>query len=336
MKVLVTGGCGYIGSHTIVDLIEKGHEVICVDSNIRSNCAVHESIKSITGKDVPHYTVDLLDSASLEDVFKKNQTIDAIFHFAALKSVRESIEQPITYYRNNINGLLNLLKCVTNFGVPSFVFSSSCTVYGNPDKIPVTEETPFKQPTCPYGATKQMCEQILQDYIASSKGTRRACILRYFNPAGAHPSLLIGENPTFGIPSLTSAIVVAAKANKPISIFGCDYATKDRTCVRDFIHVCDIAKAHTLALEYIMKHPEKAVSVFNLGAGEPRSVYEAIQAFTHANSKSIDYQFMPRRNGDVEAIYANCEKAHKELGWKPTFTLEEILRTAYEYECIRN
>lgn len=331
MKVLVTGGCGYIGSHTIVDLINEGHKVICVDSNIRSHCSIHDDIEKITGVRVKHYTANLEDDSQLKSIFDEHSDIDAICHFAALKAVGESVNKPITYYRNNVIGLLNLLKYMTNYNIHSIVFSSSCTIYGQPDRIPVTEDTPSKPPTSPYGATKQMCEQILHDYIRSSKGTKQACILRYFNPAGAHPSLLMGENISMGIPSLTSALVSAAKEKTPIHIFGSDYPTKDGTCLRDFIHVCDISRAHALALSYLMKHPKISTAIFNLGAGAPRSVLEAVRTFEQVNHVKLDIQMKPRREGDAAAIYADCSRAENELGWKPIIPFEEIFKTAYQY-----
>lgn len=337
MKVLVTGGCGYIGSHTIVDLVQAGYEVICVDSNCRSSpyTEVHAKIKEITGKDVFHYSVDLRNRDELRQVFQENKGFQAVFHFAALKAVGESVENPVLYYQNNVGGLCNLLECIQEFHIPSLVFSSSCTVYGQPDTIPVTEETPIKAPKSPYGATKQMCEQILRDFVYASKGAHQASFLRYFNPAGAHPSLFLGENPTVGVPSLTSAIVKAVKDEKTISIFGFDYTTKDGTCLRDFIHVCDIARAHRLALEHLIQNPQVPVSVFNLGAGKPCSVLEAIRAFSMICSKNFEMEFCPRRPGDVEAIYADCSLAKKDLGWEPEFTLADIMRTAWEYETIQ-
>ena len=334
MKVLVTGGCGYIGSHTIVDLIQAGYEVICIDNNSRSNCNIHANIEVLTGNHVPHYTADLRELKSLETVFDENKNVGAILHFAAFKCVGESVENPLLYYENNVIGLLNLLKCVNKYNIPYFVFSSSCTVYGQPDKMPVTELTPMKPPTSPYGATKQMCEHILRDFFQrkSRPKNQKVCILRYFNPAGAHPSLLIGENPNVGVPSLTTAIVSAVKNQQSIHVFGSDYNTKDGTCVRDFIHVCDIAHAHTLAIHYLMNSKDKPVSTYNLGAGKPHTVLEAIGIFSKVNALPMPIQMKERRQGDAEAIYANCELAKKELGWVPVYTIEDIMKTAYLYD----
>ena len=332
MKVLVTGGCGYIGSHTIVDLVEAGYEVVCVDNNVRSDCSIHSKIYDITGVHVQHYITDVTNLDDLRQVFRENPDISAILHFAAHKSVGQSVLNPLAYYRNNILGVVNVLQCMTEFDVSYFVFSSSCTVYGNTTSIPVTEAHGMGIATSPYGASKQMCERIIQDYFRTHTAKRNACILRYFNPAGAHPSLLIGESARFGVPSLTTAIVLAAKERRPVKVFGSDYATRDGTCVRDFIHVCDVAAAHTKALNYLIQHHDVNVSIFNLAASKPRTVLETIRTFERVHSISLDIEFCARRPGDVEAICADCTFARKELDWEPKYGLEEIVKSAYEYE----
>lgn len=331
-KILVTGGCGYIGSHTIVDLIENGYEVISVDNNSRSNANVLKGIEQITGKKVKNYKVDLCNFDDTFAIFQENEDITGIIHFAAYKSVAESVEQPLLYFENNLTSLINLLKCVQEFKTPHFVFSSSCTIYGNPDKIPVTENTPQKSAESPYGSTKQMGEQIVNDF-AKSSGTQ-SILLRYFNPAGAHPSAAIGEMPVGKPQNLVPAITQTAIGRIPkMFVHGNDYPTRDGSCIRDYIHVCDIANAHTLSLKYLEQGKNTGLcEVFNLGTGNGVSVLEAIHAFEKVNGVKLNYEIGPHRPGDVVAVYANNDLAKNLLGWNPKFSLEEMMATAWNWE----
>jgi UDP-glucose 4-epimerase len=330
MKVLVTGGCGYIGSHTIVDLLQHGYDVISVDNYVRSDPDVLTHIETITGRLVPNYDIDLKDEDALRYVFEANRDIQAVIHFAAYKAVGESVAEPLLYYKNNLQSLMNVLTCVDVYKVPYVVFSSSCTVYGEPDVACVTETTPLNPAASPYGSTKQMGEIMLRDFAAASS-TTKVTMLRYFNPAGAHPSLRIGERGTHGIQSLTSAIVAAVRSKQPVRVFGGDYATADGSCMRDFVHVCDIAAAHTCALTYMINKQTVPSRVFNLGMGTPHTVLEAIRAFEAANSRTVDYVIVDRRPGDVEAIYSDIQRAKDELEWVPKYTLHDIMKTAWMY-----
>lgn len=331
-KVLVTGGCGYIGSHTIVDLIENGFEVISVDNNSRSNVDVLKGIEKITGRKVKNYKVDLCNFDDTFAIFQENEDIQGIIHFAAFKAVGESVEKPLMYFENNNNSLINILKCVQEFSIPHFVFSSSCTVYGNPDEIPVTEQTVPKPAESPYGYTKQMGEQIINEF-AKSAGTQ-CILLRYFNPVGAHPTIHIGEMPIGRPQNLVPAITQTAIGKLPrMTVFGNDYPTRDGSCIRDFIHVTDIAHAHTLALQYLQEQKNTALcEVFNLGTGNGVTVLEAIKSFEKVSGVSLNYEIGPRRPGDVVAIYANNDLARRKLGWKPRFSLDEMMLTAWEWE----
>jgi len=331
-KILVTGGCGYIGSHTVVDLIENGYEVISIDDNSRSTTYLLDGIEKITGKKLKNYKVDLKNFDETLAVFQENEDITGIIHFAAYKAVGESVAEPLMYYENNLYSLINLLKCVKEFNVPNFVFSSSCTVYGNPDSIPVTEQSPIKKAESPYGATKQMGEQILCD-AAKVAGTK-AILLRYFNPVGAHPSIQIGELPLGKPQNLVPAITQTAIGKLPqMTVYGDDYPTRDGSCVRDYIHVSDIAHAHTLALAYLENDRNKSnCDVFNLGTGNGVTVLEAIHAFEEVSGVQLNYRIGPRRPGDVVAIYANNQLAVDELGWKIQYNLKDMMRTAWEWE----
>lgn len=331
-KILVTGGCGYIGSHTIVDLIENGYEVVCVDNNVRSNPAVLEGIRKITGKPVKNYKVDLCNYDDTVAIFQENPDIKGIIHFAAYKAVGESVEKPLMYFENNLYSLISLLKCVQEFSTPWFVFSSSCTVYGNPDDTVVTEETPPKPAASPYGYTKQMGEQMINEFRKAS-GTQ-AILLRYFNPVGAHPSNIIGELPIGKPQNLVPAITQTAIGKLPrMTVFGDDYPTRDGSCVRDFIHVCDIAHAHTLAIKYLEEgRNTTGCEVFNLGTGNGVTVLEAIKAFEKVSGVKLNYEIGPRRPGDVVAIYANNDKARRLLGWDPKYTIDDMMRTAWQWE----
>ena len=331
-KILVAGGCGYIGSHTIVDLIENGFDVISIDNNSRSNPRILEGVERITGKRIKNYKVDLCNFDDTFAVFQENSDIEGIIHFAAYKAVGESVEKPLMYFENNLNSLINLLKCVQEFNVPYFVFSSSCTVYGNPDEMIVTEKTPPKPAESPYGYTKQMGEQIINEF-AKSTGTQ-CILLRYFNPVGAHRSILIGEMPIGKPQNLVPAITQTAigKLNK-MTVYGDDYDTRDGSCIRDFIHVCDIANAHTLAIQYLQKKKNTGIcEVFNLGTGNGVSVLEAIQSFEKVSGVKLNYEIGPRRPGDVIAIYANNDLAKEQLGWSPKYSLDEMMKTAWEWE----
>jgi UDP-glucose 4-epimerase len=332
--ILVTGGGGYIGSHTIVDLLNHNYNVICIDNFSRSSPHIMKQVEKITNRSFKYYTVDLTDVDELDSKFKQFPKISAIIHFAAYKAVGESVEKPLMYYENNLFSLINLLTMCDKYDIQSFIFSSSCSVYGNPEILPVTENTPLKPPQSPYAQTKSMCETILQDYVKAKKSPFQVCILRYFNPAGAHPSLLIGESPNAGVPNLTAAIVATAsgRSKTPLTIFGNDYNTRDGTCIRDFIHVCDIASAHTKAIVYLQKHPHIPLDVFNLSMGSGCTVLEAISSFEQINNVLVQKQIVKRRPGDVEAIYANCHKATTVLEWKPQYTLQDIMQTAWEFE----
>lgn len=331
-KILVTGGCGYIGSHTIVDLIENKYDVISVDNNSRSDASILDGVERITGKKVKNYKVDLCNFDDTHAIFQENTDIDGIIHFAAYKAVGESVERPIMYYENNLNSLLNILKCVRDFDIPYFVFSSSCTVYGNPDSIPVTESTPTKPAESPYGATKQMGEQILQD-VAKVFDTQ-IIALRYFNPVGAHPSIEIGELPIGRPQNLVPAITQTAIGKLPgMKVHGADYDTRDGSCLRDYIHVSDIAHAHTLAIKFLQEQQNKSnYEIFNLGTGNGVTVLEAIQSFEKVSGVKLNYEIGPRRVGDVIAIYANNDYAVKNLGWNIKYTLDDMMNTAWQWE----
>ena len=331
-KILVTGGCGYIGVHTIVDLIQNGFEVISVDNNSRSMADILINAEKITGKKIQNYAVDLCHLENTRNIFKENNDITGIIHFAAYKSVGESVGEPLMYYENNLTSLVNILKCAEEFNVPHFVFSSSCTVYGNPDAMIVTEETPQKPAESPYGATKQMGEVIVTDTIKSNN--MQAILLRYFNPVGAHPSILLGEMSLGRPANLIPAITQTAIGKLPgMEVYGNDYDTRDGSCVRDFIHVSDIAHAHTLALNFLINKKNKIkAEIFNLGTGDGYTVLEAIAAFEKVAGVKLNYTIGPRRSGDVVAIYANNNKAKKELGWIPQYNLETMLDTAWKWE----
>ncbi len=331
-KILVTGGCGYIGIHTIVDLVQNGYQVISIDNNSRSNPFILEGVEKITGKKIKNYTVDLCNFDDTQAVFEENKDIAGIIHFAAYKAVGESVEKPLMYFDNNLSSLLNILKCCAIFNVPHFVFSSSCTVYGNPDTIPVTENTPLKPAESPYGMTKQIGEDIIKDTVKT--GATNAILLRYFNPVGAHRSADIGEIPLGKPANLVPAITQTAIGKIPsLTVYGTDYDTRDGSCIRDYIHVSDIAHAHTLALNYLLEKRNKTnCDIFNLGTGNGYTVLEAIAAFEKVSGVKLNYQLGPRRTGDVVAIYANNDKAKKDLGWMPETTLEEMMHTAWQWE----
>lgn len=332
MKVLVTGGCGYIGAHTIVDLINHGFDVVSVDSNIRSTTQLLDGIEKITGKKIHNYKVDLCNLEDTHAVFHENRDICGVIHFAALKTVPESVAEPLLYFHNNLTSLVNILKCIQEFKVPNFVFSSSCSVYGNTTALPVVEETPLGEAQSPYARTKQMGEQIIQDY--SRVNNTQSILLRYFNPVGAHPSALIGELPLGKPDNLVPMITQTAIGKRPkMIVFGHDYDTRDGSCIRDYIHVMDIANAHTRALQFLLdKKNSSNCEVFNLGTGNGVTVLEAINAFEKISGVKLNYELGPRRPGDVIAIYANNTHAREKLGWEPKIGIEDMMRTAWQWE----
>jgi len=330
--ILVTGGCGFIGAHTIVDLIQHGFEVISVDNLSRASEDSLVGIEKITGKKIKNYVVDLTDKAATEQIFVDHPSIIGIIHFAAYKAVGESVGKPLDYYENNLFSLVHLLQLAVKYNAKHFIFSSSCTVYGNPETTVVTEQTPLKTAASPYGASKQMGETIVQDTTVAHPLS--GILLRYFNPVGAHPSIAIGELPIGRPQNLVPAITQTAIGKLPkMQVHGNDYDTRDGSCIRDYIHVCDIAHAHTLAMQYSIKNNQvNHCEIFNLGTGNGISVLEAIQAFEKIAGIKLNYEIGPRRSGDIVAIYANNDHAVKKLGWTCQYDLEEMMRTAWEWE----
>ncbi|MCX6332089.1 MAG: UDP-glucose 4-epimerase GalE [Bacteroidetes bacterium] len=330
--ILVTGGCGYIGAHTIVDLIENGFNVISVDNFSRSSHHILAGIEKITGQKIKNYAIDLTDAQATESIFTENPSIIGMIHFAAFKAVGESVEMPLEYYENNLFSLVHLLKLAVKYKAMHFIFSSSCTVYGNPHSIPVTEQTELQPAASPYGATKQMGETIIKD--AAFVKPLSTILLRYFNPVGAHPSTAIGELPIGRPQNLVPAITQTAIGKlDTMQVYGDDYDTRDGSCIRDYIHVCDIARAHTLALQYSIKKNEPHLcDIFNLGTGNGITVLEAIKAFEKVSGLKLNYQIGPRRPGDIIAIYANNDYAVQKLGWKINYSLDDMMRTAWEWE----
>jgi UDP-glucose 4-epimerase len=335
MKILVTGGTGYIGSHTVIDLLESGYDVVSIDNGFNSSPEIINAITKITGKKPKHYNEDLCDFAELEAIFQKEK-FDGVIHFAALKAVGESMDLPFTYFANNINSTLNTIELSVKYGVKSFIFSSSCTVYGDVKHSPVDENTPWQEAASVYGRTKQMGEQIIKDI---SNLFDMACIsLRYFNPAGAHPTGLIGEAPKNKAVNLVPVITETAMGKREqMTVFGNDYDTRDGSCIRDYIHVMDLAKAHTLALESIINGNQKnKLEVYNLGIGQGVTVLEAINAFEKNIDIKVNYNIAPRRQGDVAAIYCDYQKAKNNLGWEPKYNIDDIMISAWKWEQQRN
>lgn len=332
-KIIVTGGTGYIGSHTAVELIENGFEVILIDNLYNSEAVVAGRIGKITGT-TPHLEVfDICDREKLDSFFKKNKDIAAIIHFAAYKAVGESVNKPLDYYRNNLVSLINLLDAMNQYGIPSIVFSSSCTVYGQPEKLPVTEDAPMQPAISPYGNTKQIGEEIIRDTASVNKNIN-AISLRYFNPIGAHPSGLIGELPR-GVPeNLVPYITQTGYGIRDeLKVFGNDYDTPDGSCIRDYLHVVDLAKAHVIAVKRLIENRNrKNYEIFNLGTGKGVSVLEAIKSFERVSGIKVKYTIKGRRAGDIEKIWADPSLANKELGWKTISTLDEAMKTAWEWE----
>ena len=329
MAILLPGGAGFIGSHTAVELLNAGKEIIIIDNFSNSKPEVLDSIKKITGKEFKFYEMDYANKQKLEKVFQENQ-IEAVLNFAGYKAVGESVQKPIEYYTNNISGCLVLLDVMRKYGVKKFIFSSSATVYGEPEKIPLTEECKTGGTTNPYGTTKLFIEQILKD-IYKSDNTWDICILRYFNPVGAHESGLIGEEPQ-GIPNnLMPYIVRVANGQlKELSVFGNDYNTPDGTGVRDYIHVVDLAKGHIKALEKLDKEG-KGLFIYNLGTGTGYSVLDMVKAFEESTGMSVPYKIAPRRAGDIATCYADPRKAKEELGWVAEKTLDDMCKDSWNY-----
>lgn len=331
-KILVTGGTGYIGSHTIVSLWENGYYPISADNGCNSDEHILEKVQLITGKKTLHYHVDLCDLQAAGKIFSDHPDIIGIIHFAALKAVGESTEIPFTYYKNNLVSLLNMVELANQHEVKAFIFSSSCTVYGEGQNSPIDENAPLVPASSPYGSTKQMCERILLD--CTPKSGFQTVLLRYFNPAGAHLSGLIGESPTNVALNLVPVITETAIGKRDkMTVFGQDYDTRDGTCIRDYIHVTDLARAHTLALSSVLEGKQNIpTDIFNLGIGEGLTVLEIIRAFEKVSGTPLAYEIGPRRPGDIQAIYSNINKAKQVLGWEPHFGVEEIMESAWTWE----
>jgi UDP-glucose 4-epimerase len=332
-KILVTGGTGYIGSHTVVELIGEGFEPIIIDNLYNSEAEVIDRIQKITGVKPLLEVFDLCDQSKLDLFIKKNKDISAVIHFAAYKAVGESVNKPLDYYRNNLLSLINLLDAMKRYGIPNLVFSSSCTVYGQPEKLPVTEDAPLQPATSPYGNTKQICESIIRDTVASDKNVK-AISLRYFNPIGAHPSALIGELPR-GVPeNLVPYLTQTGYGiREELKVFGDDYNTPDGSCIRDYLHVVDLAKAHVVAIKRLIESKNKKnYEVFNLGTGKGVSVLEAIKSFERVSGIKLKYKIVGRRAGDIEKIWADPSFANTELGWKTLSSLDEAMKTAWDWE----
>lgn len=334
-KILVTGGTGYIGSHTVVELMQKGYEVVIVDNLSNSNVEVLDGIEAITGVRPQFENVDCLDYANLEGVFRKNEGIEAVIHFAASKAVGESVEQPIKYYKNNIGSMLNLLEIMKKHDVRNIVFSSSCTVYGQPtaEHLPVDETAPIQKALSPYGNTKQINEDILHDE-AHANDKLQVTILRYFNPIGAHPSAKIGELPN-GLPNnlLPFVTQTAVGLRSELKVFGDDYNTPDGSCIRDYIYVVDLARAHVRAVERMLAGDTlEQVETFNLGTGRGLSVKEIVNTFMKVTGVKVPYTIVGRREGDIEQVWANPRKANEVLGWKADTPVEDVLLSAWNWE----
>ncbi len=332
--ILVTGGTGFIGSHTTVELIEAGYNVVIVDNLSNSKIEVLDGIEKITGTRPAFEQVDLRDKEATEGVFKKYPEIEGIIHFAASKAVGESVKIPLVYYRNNIVSLVNLLELMPKYHVKGIIFSSSCTVYGQPkpENLPVTENAPHQKATSPYGNTKEINEQIIYDYIHSGAPIK-SIVLRYFNPIGAHPSALIGELPN-GVPANLIPYVTqtAMGIRKELTIFGQDYDTPDGTCIRDYIYVVDLAKAHVAAMRRVLDEDTNSIEYFNIGTGHGNSTLEIIETFEKATGVKLNWKYGPRREGDIEKIWGDCTKANKVLGWSADTSLEDVLRSAWKWQ----
>lgn len=332
-KILVTGGTGYIGSHTAVELIDEGFDVVIIDNLYNSEAEVLDGIEKISGTRPALEVFDLCERDKVDDFFARNRDIAAVIHFAAYKAVGESVNKPLEYYRNNLVSLLNLLESMKKYGTGNLVFSSSCTVYGQPEKLPVTEDAPLQPATSPYGNTKQVGEAIIRDTTVSDQNIK-AIALRYFNPIGAHPSALIGELPR-GVPeNLVPYITQTAYGlREELKVFGNDYDTPDGFCIRDYLHVVDLAKAHVVAVKRLLERENKKnYEIFNLGTGKGVSVMEAIKSFEKVSGVKLKYKIVGRRPGDIEKIWADPTFANMELGWKTRSTLDEAMKTAWDWE----
>ena len=332
-RILVTGGTGYIGSHTTVELINAGYDVVIIDNLSNSNREVLDGIEAITGVRPAFVEADCTDAAALRKLFEDYPGSKGIINFAASKAVGESVQKPILYYRNNLNTLMNLLELMPEFGVKGFVFSSSCTVYGEPDVNPVTEASPIKQATSPYGNTKQISEEVISDFVRSGAPIS-SIILRYFNPVGAHPSALIGELPN-GVPQnlIPYLTQTAIGIRKELSVFGDDYNTPDGSCIRDFINVVDLAKAHVIAVERLIEDKtETPIEIFNLGTGNGVSVLELINTFESATGVKVPHKIVGRREGDIEKVWANPQRANEVLGWKAETPLADTMKSAWKWQ----
>lgn len=330
-KVLVTGGMGYIGSHTVVELISAGYEPVILDNLVNSSEEILDQIQKISGIRPEFFQIDLNDKMEIEKFVQDHPEIQDIIHFAALKAVGESVEQPLKYYSNNFNSLLNLLEAFKERQI-NFVFSSSCTVYGQPKELPVHENSPIQKAISPYGNTKQVAEEILEEICQANKKLN-CIILRYFNPVGAHSSALIGELP-IGVPQNLVPFITQSAIGKrgPITVFGKDYDTPDGTAIRDFIHVVDLAKAHVMSIKNLENNTDSAFSVYNIGTGNGYSVLEIIQAFEKVTEVKLNYTFGERRTGDIEKVWGDVTKAEKELGWKAQLQLDDMMKSAWNWE----
>lgn len=332
MKILVTGGNGYIGSHTLIQLIRSGaFEVVSIDNLSRSARGTMDRIERITGRRVVNHELDLCDRAATFSVFEKEGPIDGVIHFAAYKCVPESVEKPVMYYRNNLNSLLNVLEACGKYHIPNLIFSSSCSVYGEVSQLPVTEDTPIGEAACPYAHTKQIGEAMIR---ACCGHGLKAILLRYFNPVGADMSGLNGELSPDAPNNLMPIIMETASGKrKEMSVYGTDYDTRDGSCIRDYIHVTDIAEAHVKALQFLVdqKNTEDC-TLFNLGSGNGVSVLEMLHAFERVMGRSLNYKLGPRRPGDIPAIYSNSEKAHRLLGWQCRYGIDDMIRSAWKWE----
>ncbi len=331
-QILVSGGAGYIGSHTAVALIEAGYDVVIIDNFSNSDEGAVEGVRKITGVDVPFEKVDCCDKEALRQVFRR-YPFRSMIHFAAYKAVGESVEEPLKYYDNNLSSFINILELMHEEGRENILFSSSATVYGEPEKLPVTEQSPRQPATSPYGNTKQMCEDILRDTVEAYEGLK-GIALRYFNPIGAHPSALIGELPR-GVPNNLVPFITqtAAGVRECLSIFGDDYDTPDGTCIRDYIDVVDLASAHVAAIRRLVEGKNKKnYEIFNIGTGRGVSVMELVKAFERVNGVKLNYRITGRRNGDVEAVWADTSLANRELGWRAVRSLDETLASAWKWE----
>ncbi len=336
MKILVTGGAGYIGSHTVVALAEAGYEPIIVDNLSNSQATALEGISAILGRKVPFYSVDCTDEAALDDVFQAEGKVEGVIHFAAFKAVGESVSEPIRYYHNNVGSMLALLKAMERAACRAFVFSSSCTVYGIPDALPVTEAAPTHRATSPYGNTKQVCEDILHDLAASGRSNLQLCALRYFNPVGAHTSARIGELP-LGVPNNLVPFVTqtAAGLRDHLTVYGTDYDTPDGSCIRDYIHVVDLADAHVVALRWLLNEAvtdRAALETFNLGTGRGNTVLEVLHEFERVSGQKLPIVLGARRVGDVPAIYGDVTRAAQVLGWRAQRSLSDALADSWRWQ----